>query len=74
MPKFLLASLLLILSPMLAAQTAKPDAPAAANPQVVIHTSQGDITLELFPDKAPKSVANFLQYVREGFYAGTVFH
>lgn len=74
MPKFLLASLLLILSPLLAAQTTKPDAPADNGPQVVLHTSQGDITLQLFPDKAPKSVANFLQYVREGFYAGTVFH
>lgn len=74
MPKFLLASLLLILSPVLAAQTTKPDAPADNAPQVVLHTSLGDITLQLFPDKAPKSVANFLQYVREGFYAGTVFH
>jgi peptidyl-prolyl cis-trans isomerase A (cyclophilin A) len=41
---------------------------------VVLHTTQGDITLELYPDKSPKSVANFLQYVRDGFYAGTVFH
>jgi peptidyl-prolyl cis-trans isomerase A (cyclophilin A) len=60
-----------------AAQTAKPAAVAAdaqAHPQVAIHTSQGDITLELYPDKAPKSVANFLQYVRDGFYAGTVLH
>ena len=61
----------------LAAQTAKPAAVAAdaqAHPQVAIHTSQGDITLELYPDKAPKSVANFLQYVRDGFYSGTVLH
>ncbi len=34
----------------------------------------GDIVIELFPDKAPKTVANFLQYVKSGFYAGTVFH
>jgi len=54
------------------AQDAKPA--NTADPEVVLHTSQGDITLELFPDKAPKSVANFLQYVRDGFYAGTVFH
>ncbi|HJW06478.1 MAG TPA: peptidylprolyl isomerase [Rhodanobacter sp.] len=77
MSKFLLATLLLILSPMLAAQAAKP-APAATAatppPQVVLRTSQGDITLELYPDKAPKSVANFLQYVRDGFYDGTVLH
>ena len=61
----------------LAAQTAKPAAVAAdaqVHPQVAIHTSQGDITLELYPDKAPKSVANFLQYVRDGFYSGTVLH
>lgn len=77
MSKFLLATLLLILSPMLAAQAAKP-APAATAatppPQVVLRTSQGDITLELYPDKASKSVANFLQYVRDGFYDGTVLH
>ncbi len=42
--------------------------------QVLLHTSQGDITLELYPDKAPKSVANFLQYVRDGFYDGTLLH
>ena len=76
MPKLKLALLLLtaaLLAPALQAQNAKP-APATATPEVVLHTSQGDITLELYPDKAPKSVANFLQYVRDGFYAGTVFH
>jgi peptidyl-prolyl cis-trans isomerase A (cyclophilin A)/peptidyl-prolyl cis-trans isomerase B (cyclophilin B) len=45
-----------------------------ANPKVLLHTSMGDITLELYPDKAPKSVENFLAYVKEGFYDGTVFH
>ncbi|MEM6453530.1 MAG: peptidylprolyl isomerase [Acidobacteriota bacterium] len=49
-------------------------APAAERPRVVLQTTMGDITLELFPDKAPKSVANFLTYVRDGFYDGTVFH
>lgn len=48
--------------------------PAPAGPQVVVHTSLGNITLDLYSQKSPKSVANFLQYVREGFYAGTVFH
>ncbi len=64
-----------------AAAAAKPtDAAKAAeaaptsNPRVLIKTSLGDITLELYPDKAPKSVENFLQYAREGFYDGTVFH
>jgi len=67
-----LLSALLLLFPLcaLAAETPAP----AADPQVLLHTSQGDVTLELFPDKAPKSVANFLRYVREGFYAGTVIH
>ena len=75
MLKSLLAALLLTLPCTLSAQSAKPAAPVVAPaPQVLMHTTQGDITLELFPDKAPKSVANFLQYVRDGFYDGTVLH
>ena len=77
MTRLLLAALLLLPSSALLAQAAKPApaTPAAmAHPEVVLHTSQGDITLELYPDKSPKSVANFLQYVRDGFYSGTVFH
>ena len=46
----------------------------AANPVVEMRTSQGMITLELFADKAPKSVANFVEYVKSGHYDGTVFH
>ncbi len=45
-----------------------------SNPLVKLETSLGEITLELYPDKAPATVANFLQYVREGFYDGTIFH
>lgn len=41
---------------------------------VVLKTSLGDITIKLSEDQAPKTVANFLQYVDDGFYAGTVFH
>jgi peptidyl-prolyl cis-trans isomerase B (cyclophilin B) len=41
---------------------------------VILHTSHGDITLELDAASAPKSVANFLQYVRDGHYDNTVFH
>jgi peptidyl-prolyl cis-trans isomerase B (cyclophilin B) len=41
---------------------------------VKLETSKGDITLELFPDKAPATVANFVQYVQDGFYHGTIFH
>ena len=48
--------------------------PAPGNPVVVVSTSAGDITLELFKDRAPVSVENFLQYAREGFYEGTIFH
>ena len=43
-------------------------------PIVVMETSKGDIELALFSDKAPASVANFLQYVNDGFYNGTQFH
>jgi peptidyl-prolyl cis-trans isomerase A (cyclophilin A)/peptidyl-prolyl cis-trans isomerase B (cyclophilin B) len=47
---------------------------AADAPQVLMKTSMGDITLELYPDKAPKSVENFLSYVKSGQYDGTIFH
>jgi cyclophilin family peptidyl-prolyl cis-trans isomerase len=47
---------------------------APGNPVAVIATNKGDITVELFKDRAPVSVANFLEYARAGFYAGTVFH
>jgi peptidyl-prolyl cis-trans isomerase B (cyclophilin B) len=46
----------------------------AGNPQVKLVTSKGDIVLELFSDKAPKTVENFLNYVDLGFYNGTIFH
>lgn len=45
-----------------------------ANPMVLIETTLGDITLELYPDKAPVSVKNFLQYVDDSFYDDTIFH
>lgn len=48
--------------------------PAPGNPVVVVSTSMGDITIELFKDRAPVSVENFLQYVADGFYEGTIFH
>lgn len=47
---------------------------AAANPQVELKTNMGSITLELYADKAPQSVENFLQYVKDGHYNGTIFH
>ncbi len=54
-----------------------PTAPAAgqpANPQVLIETSKGNITVEVFPAQAPQSVGNFLNYVKTGFYDGLIFH
>ncbi|RZI67576.1 MAG: peptidyl-prolyl cis-trans isomerase [Variovorax sp.] len=45
-----------------------------AAPRVKLTTSAGDIVLELAPDKAPKTVANFLQYVKDKHYDGTIFH
>lgn len=49
-------------------------ATAAANPVVEMETSAGSISIELYPEKAPGTVENFLTYAREGFYSGTVFH
>ena len=50
------------------------DGALAADPQVDIKTNQGTIRLELFAAKAPKSVENFLQYMKDGHYNGTIFH
>ncbi|MBU9125399.1 peptidyl-prolyl cis-trans isomerase [Burkholderia multivorans] len=47
---------------------------ATAHPVVQLKTSQGDIRVELYPEKAPKTVANFLDYVKAGQYNGTIFH
>lgn len=44
------------------------------NIMVVLHTNYGDIVLELDAEKAPKTVANFLEYVRSGHFDGTIFH
>lgn len=49
-------------------------ATAAEAPQVTMETSEGTLVIELYPDKAPVTVANFLQYVDQQFYDGTVFH
>ena len=85
---FIIAMLSLVFATSLSSQGAAQDktrvqvpplqapapTPAPGNPVAVISTSMGDITVELFKDKAPVSVENFLQYVTEGFYAGTIFH
>ncbi len=65
MKKILLAVLCLLLSNL---------ALAADNPRVRMETTLGNIELELYPAKAPRTVENFLRYVNEGYYNGTVFH
>jgi cyclophilin family peptidyl-prolyl cis-trans isomerase len=65
--------------PLAVMQTPAPPAagplePAPGNGVVVISTSLGDVTVELFNERAPVSVANFLSYATEGFYTGTIFH
>ena len=49
-------------------------AQAADTPHVLLKTNMGEIVLELYPEKAPKTVENFLQYVKSGHYSGTIFH
>jgi peptidyl-prolyl cis-trans isomerase B (cyclophilin B) len=69
-----LALLVALLS--LGSQTApaQSETQESANPMVKLSTSHGDITIELYAEDAPETVANFLQYVNDGFYDGTVFH
>lgn len=67
---FLLITLLALATNIHAASSL----PASTNPSVVFETSQGNFTVELYPEKAPKTVANFLQYVKDGFYENTIFH
>jgi peptidyl-prolyl cis-trans isomerase B (cyclophilin B) len=59
---------------VLSAAAVVPMGAGAADPQVDIKTNVGTIRLELYPAKAPKTVENFLQYVKDGHYNGTVFH
>ena len=58
---------------VLSAAAASPGA-LAADPQVDLKTNVGTIRIELYPAKAPKTVENFLQYVKDGHYNGTIFH
>jgi peptidyl-prolyl cis-trans isomerase B (cyclophilin B) len=53
---------------------AQAPAPAPAHPRVVLETSKGNIVVELYQDKAPKTVKNFLDYAKAGFFDGTIFH
>jgi cyclophilin family peptidyl-prolyl cis-trans isomerase len=66
-----LASVLLVLSGLLVHAAA----PAADQPQQVrVSTNMGDFVIELMPDRAPLTVANFLRYVKEGYYSETLIH
>ncbi len=67
----------LLLATMTACQSTEQPAShdvATNHPKVRITTNIGDIVLELYPEKAPKTVENFLQYVNDGFYDNTIFH
>lgn len=66
----ILATVLLVL-PFLAAAE---DSEQREYPTLILHTNHGAITVELFEDKAPKSVSNFLEYARAGHYDNTIFH
>lgn len=54
--------------------TAETKGDKMANPVVIVETSLGEMEIELWEDKAPETVKNFLQYVDDGFYSGTIFH
>lgn len=78
--KQLLVSILLMLFTTFANAESRPadgtESPTdkAMPVEAVISTSKGDITVELYADKAPKTVENFVQYANDGFYDGTIFH
>jgi cyclophilin family peptidyl-prolyl cis-trans isomerase len=69
-----LVLLVALLYPSLVSAQTLPAQPVAAGPRVALQTSLGRIVFELYPDKAPQTVANFLSYVRDGHYNGTIFH
>ena len=68
----LLLSICLLLPLMAAAET--PQTQNTESPTVILHTNHGAITIELFEEQAPQSVANFIEYARDGHYDGTLFH
>ncbi len=73
---FLIRSFLLaaFVSTMLFAITTRADEVLTGKPQVEFQTNRGIFVIELYPDKAPASVTNFLKYIELGFYNGTIFH
>lgn len=75
--RILMLVLTLLAAPVLAAPLPAGDSAASEageRPRVLFETSLGPVTIELYPDRAPVTVANFLAYVDSGFYDGTLFH
>ncbi len=75
--KRLILPLFFLLPSLAAAQQAEPTASNPFEkelPTAIMHTSRGDITVELYADQAPVTVKNFLDYARKGHYDGTIFH
>jgi peptidyl-prolyl cis-trans isomerase A (cyclophilin A) len=74
MKTFLYLILCGALSVCMSATQAAPKIAKTPNPQVLLKTNQGNITIELFAKAAPITVKNFLQYVDQGFYNNVIFH
>jgi len=70
----LFAFVTLLCCTFLVAGNSLADDTESENPKVLMRTTDGDITIQLFADKAPITVENFLQYVDEGYFDGTIFH
>ena len=70
----LTTALLLFLLQAQAPAPAQPSTSPTQDPVVILDTTAGAITIQLYADKAPDSVQNFLEYVKDGFYSGTIFH
>ena len=71
---FILAIIALSISINKSEGIAEDKVEKGGNPVVLIKTSKGDIKVELYKEKAPISVENFLSYVNDGYYSGTIFH
>jgi peptidyl-prolyl cis-trans isomerase B (cyclophilin B) len=66
--------LIIVLGALVTLITAGASMAVAGNPKVEMETSKGKMVIELFPEKAPETVKNFLNYVEAKFYDGTIFH
>ncbi len=72
--RIIATALLILFSTLTFAQDPATPLAEVAKPYVTIQTTQGDIVLELHPQQAPITVANFLAYIKDGYYKGTIFH